>query len=104
MNEVKVLFAIPSYTHGLAGRKYKNMREAIKDGTYDAWTDERIKLAFNFGNGTLKDLKRFCKDNKEKIISSECFYKILNSLNLSTTELMMHNDFIESMVHLSYRK
>ena len=29
------------------------------------WTEEKIKRAFNFGNGTMKDFKRFIHNNKK---------------------------------------
>lgn len=32
---------------------------------FNYWTEERIKGAFNFGNGTIKDLKRYAKNNKQ---------------------------------------
>ena len=34
-----------------------------KDGVL--WTDEKIKAAFNFGNGTIKDLKNYINNNKK---------------------------------------
>lgn len=37
---------------------------------------KKIKLAFSFGNGTEKDFKRYCKDNKCKIISENEFYSL----------------------------
>lgn len=82
MQYENVLFAIPRFTHGLVGRKYKSLREAIEDGFYDAYTEERIKLAFNFENGTLADLKRFCKENKKTILSSDKFFNIFDNMNI----------------------
>jgi hypothetical protein len=38
------------------------------------WTGEKIKGAFNFGHGTLKDLKRYMDDNKKY-----CQYVLLKS-------------------------
>lgn len=32
---------------------------------YNYWDDDRIKGAFNFGNGTWKDMKRYMDDNKD---------------------------------------
>lgn len=31
---------------------------------FNIWTLERIRNAFNFGNGTLKDFRRYMNDNK----------------------------------------
>lgn len=42
-------------------------REAIKNyqkGLFNEWTPERIKGAFNFGAGTMEDLKRHAKNNR----------------------------------------
>ena len=36
----------------------------LKSGDYNYWTAERIKGAFNFGNGKLKDFKRYAANNK----------------------------------------
>lgn len=80
MKHLNAIFVIPSYTHGIVGRKYKNIREAIVDGFYSPYNELRIKRAFNFGNGTMEDLKRFAKNNYEKIIPAEKFYKIVDSL------------------------
>ena len=43
-------------------------KEAIKDGFLNAWTPERIRGAFNFGNGTESDFKRYMDNNKEYCI------------------------------------
>lgn len=40
------------------------INQAIKDGYFNVWTDERIKKAFNFGNGTKADFNRYKEDNK----------------------------------------
>lgn len=40
-----------------------NIKRAIAEKGGLLWTPERIKHAFNFGNGTEKDLKRYMKDN-----------------------------------------
>ena len=90
-----VLFAIPSYTHGLVGRKYKNLREAIEDGFYLPWDEERIRCGFKAGNGTVNDLKRFCKDNEETILSASEFFNILEYVN----NKQMHLNFIRSVLH-----
>lgn len=78
-----VLFAVNSHTNGLAGRKYKNAKEAIFDDSWQPWDDARIKRAFNYGNGTMKDFKRFCKSNKIWILKSEKFMQILSQTSSS---------------------
>ena len=42
------------------------------------WTPERVKSAFNFGNGTIKDLQRYIRDNNHihclyYDLDKECF-------------------------------
>lgn len=32
---------------------------------YNIWDSERVKNAFNFGNGTIEDLKRYANNNKK---------------------------------------
>lgn len=54
-----IQFTIDSFTGGISGRRYKSINEAIQDGGYSVWCNEKIKLAFNFGNGTEKDIKRY---------------------------------------------
>ncbi|MBD5534539.1 MAG: hypothetical protein HDQ99_02545 [Lachnospiraceae bacterium] len=44
---------------------HDNMEECIKKKDGIVWTPERVKAAFNQGNGTEKDLKRYIKDNKK---------------------------------------
>lgn len=63
-----IQFTIDSFTGGISGRRYKSINEAIQDGGYSVWC--------NFGNGTEKDFKRYCKDNKCKIISENEFYSL----------------------------
>lgn len=69
-----IQFTINSFSHGLTGRPYNSIKDAIQDGgSYSVWCNEKIKLAFSFGNGTEKDFKRYCKDNKCKIVSESEF-------------------------------
>jgi len=43
----------------------KTKQEAIKAGDFNEWTKERIKSAFNFGNGTMKDFSEYADNNKK---------------------------------------
>ena len=51
---------------------YKNINDAIKDGCYNIWDDERIIAAFKFGKGEKKHMRRYMKENK-----NYCYFKIL---------------------------
>lgn len=44
----------------------QGLKKAIADGWFTIWTPERIKNAFNFGNGTMKDFDRYRKDNSPR--------------------------------------
>ena len=44
-------------------RKHKSITEAIAAGDYIIRDDQFIVSAFNFGNGTKKDMNRYMKDN-----------------------------------------
>lgn len=52
-------------------KECKSKQDAIKKGFYNIWTPERIKSAFNFGNGTIKDFYRYRKDNAPKYCKIE---------------------------------
>ena len=91
-----IQFTINSFSHGLTGRPYKSINEAIQDGGYSVWCNEKIKLAFSFGNGTEKYFKRYCKDNKCRIVSENEFYKELYSLPLNEQET--HIQFIREQL------
>ena len=93
-----IQFTIDSFSGGVSGRPYNSINEAIKDGGYSVWCNEKIKLAFSFGNGTEKDFKRYCKDNLCKIISESDFYKELHSLPLK--EQRTHIQFIREQLSL----
>lgn len=41
-----------------------NFLKMIEADQYMEFDDERIRRAFNFGNGTEKDMERFMEDNK----------------------------------------
>ena len=45
--------------------------KAYQRGDYLEWTPEKIKRAFNFGNGTEKDLERYIRLNKQFAIFKE---------------------------------
>lgn len=52
--------------------EYNNdIKKAITDGFYMTWTQERIKGAFSFGNGTEKDLKQYMENNKKYCVFLE---------------------------------
>lgn len=42
------------------------IKGAISDGWFNVWTPERIKGAFSFGHGTMKDFDRFRRDNSPR--------------------------------------
>lgn len=65
---------------------------------YSVLCNEKIKKAFSFGNGTEKDFKRYCKDNKCNVISENEFYKELHSLPLNEQET--HIQFIREQLNL----
>ncbi len=48
-----------------------NIKAMEQAGDFLDWTPARIKHAFNFGNGTEKDLRRYMKDNKQFCIFKE---------------------------------
>ena len=91
-----IQFTIDSFSGGISGRPYKSIKDAIQDGGSSVWCNEKIKKAFSFVNGTEKDFKRYCKDNKCKIISENEFYKELYSLPLNEQET--HMSFIREQL------
>lgn len=96
-----IQFTINSFSHGLTGRPYNSIKDAIQDGgSYSVWCNEKIKLAFSFGNGTEKDFKRYCKDNKCKIVSESEFY------SLPLNEQKTHIQFIREQltIIMTYEK
>lgn len=42
-----------------------NLKAAIKAKDGILWTDERIQAAFNNGNGTTSDFKRYMNNNRQ---------------------------------------
>ena len=48
-----------------------DVNEGILQGFYNVWNDKRIKNAFNGGNGTFKDFKRYMKDNQKYCVFVE---------------------------------
>lgn len=91
---IMIQFTIDSFSGGISGRPYKSIKDAIQDGGYSVWCNEKIKKAFSFGNGTEKDFKRYCKDNLCKIISESEFY------SLPLKEQRTHIQFIREQLSL----
>ena len=46
-------------------QELKSVDKAIKNLWFIVWTPERIKAAFNFGNGTQKHINEYMRNNKE---------------------------------------
>lgn len=49
-----------------------SLRQALQTGKYNIWNNDRIKGAFNFGNGSMKHFKEYMQNNK----SYADFYKL----------------------------
>lgn len=62
-----IQFTINSFSHGISGRPYKSINEAIQDGGYSVWCNKKIKLAFSFGNGTEKEQETHIKFIRERL-------------------------------------
>ena len=47
--------------------KGKNLKieGSIKAGNYSYWNSEKIKAAFNFGQGTMTDFRRYIENNRQ---------------------------------------
>lgn len=88
-----IQFTIDSFSGGISGRPYNSIKDAIQDGGYSVWCNEKIKKAFSFGNGTEKDFERYCK-----IISESDFYKEIHSLPFN--EQITHIKFIKEQLSL----
>lgn len=92
-----VYFDVDMYDHGCCGVPFKSVLNAIKAGCYMPYDECRIKKAFNFGKGTLADLKRFAKANKSQLLTANEFYSLLDKL--PDSEKLQHINFINEMTH-----
>jgi hypothetical protein len=90
-----IIVCVWSNYNCLAGRKIKNNRDAIESDSFDIYDEERIRRCFNFGNGTMDDLKRFIKDNKMKVIPTTEFFEIVDSL----PNAQIYYDFLRDILH-----
>ena len=48
-----------------------SVKKAYEQGFFTVWDSDRIKRAFNFGNGTLKDFKNYMENNKNYCLFME---------------------------------
>lgn len=71
-----------------------SVKESILKDDYTLWDERRIRLTFNFRQGTMKDLEKFCKDNGERIIGFEDFKKVLDEIPENRSHLEFINAFI----------
>lgn len=58
----------------------KSIEKAIKNQWFTVWTPERIKAAFNFGNGSQKHFNNYMRNNKEFCIFKELTEKEINCI------------------------
>ena len=61
-------------------QELKSIDKAIKNLLFTVWTPERIKAAFNFGNGTQKHFNDYMLNNKEFCIFKELTEKETNCI------------------------
>lgn len=73
-------FTINKYDHGCCGREYPSKLDAIKDGAWSPWTEERVRRAHNLGRGTMKDHEWHNKLNHKVVVSKEEFWRIAEPL------------------------
>lgn len=63
---------ILEFSRKILREEYNGDIKAMQQAEYfSAWTPERIKRAFNFGNGTEADLRRYMENNKRYCIFKE---------------------------------
>ena len=62
----------------ISGDATRDIKKSLLIGDFFEWTNEQIRYAFNWHNGTLAHFKRYARDNKAntKIISYEKALKI----------------------------
>jgi len=71
---------IDRYNHGCCGIRYKSQLEAIKDGAWKIWDEERVRRMHNFGHGTMKDHEHYCKNNNCDVVSMDKFWSMTKCL------------------------
>ena len=59
MNKVIIEICLPE-------AHINGVNNTIKARLFNIWTAERIKGAFNYGNGSMKDFNRYKKDNNNR--------------------------------------
>lgn len=42
-----------------------SLKQALESGKYNVWNNDRIKCAFNFGNGTMEHFMEYMQNNKQ---------------------------------------
>lgn len=63
MKDIRILEVSKDYTKKFYNGDYKKIIDKMDGVLYD---NENIKNAFNFGNGSFKDLMRYIKDNHKQ--------------------------------------
>ena len=62
-----IQFTINSFSHGLTGRPYKSINEAIQDGGYSVCVMKKINLRLVLGTARKKTLKDIAKTISVKL-------------------------------------
>lgn len=70
--------------------KFGSIEECIKEGYYGHWTERKVKAAFNYGNGTMKDFMEFIRNNKQLWV----FYDVENQKVYNTTRTVNHGELV----------
>lgn len=56
-----IQFTIDSFSGGILGRPYKSIKDAIQDGGYSVWCNEKIKKHSASGTARKRTLKGIAK-------------------------------------------
>ena len=67
-------FLVDKRDHGCVGKAI-SILTAIKNGCWDAYDEERIKKAYNFGNGTFTDFQVHALNNNQSILTPLEFWQ-----------------------------
>ena len=92
MNEI--IIAVNQYDHGCVGIKYKNIKDAIAQGSYSVWNYERMRASNEAVDNPVLYFKKHMRTNNQVGITPKLFFEIIEDMEDKQKHIDFYNECI----------